>query len=164
MGEAFGQTVLVLQIQIHVRNHADNLFAGDMLDLTKSWFQDGDISAELIDHKTFDHLPFLFFQQHQGSCQRSEYTAAVDIPDQQHRCVSKLCHPHVDDIVLFEVDFSRASRTFQHNDVVLLIQLVVRLHDFWNQRKFVFIIIPCRHVSQHLAVDDDLRTGVVGRF
>ena len=132
--------------------------------MIQSRAQDGNVPAEFIDDKTLDHLPLLRLQQHQGACQAGKNAAAVDVADQQNGCIHQLRQTHIYNIILLEIDFRRTACTLQHDDVVLLIQLAVCLHDVGDHLFFAFIIFARRQVAQHLAVDDDLRAGVVGGF
>ena len=163
-GKPLGKAVLVLQIQIHVRHHADHRLAGDVLNLPQSRLQNRDVAAEFVDDKALDHRLLVLVQQHQCARQRGKDAASVDVSHQQHRRFGQLCHPHVDDVVLLEVDLRRAARSLQHDDVVLLIQLAVSLHDVGDHLPFAPVVFFGGQISQHLAVDDDLGSGVVGRL
>ena len=53
--------------------------------------------------------------------------APVNVSDQQARRVGMQCHPHVDDVAVLQIDFSRRARAFNHHHVVFKQQLVQRL-------------------------------------
>ena len=92
-----------------IRDHPRHRDPGPLLQHTQPRLQNGDISAELIDDQSPDTLPLLFFQQHDRPDELGKYAAPVDIPGQQDRRVHELCEPHIDNIILLQIDLGRAS-------------------------------------------------------
>ena len=60
----------------------------------------------------------LLFQQRHRAVKLGEHAAPVDVAHQQHRRIHQLCQAHVDDVVRLEVDFRRAARALDDDDVV----------------------------------------------
>ena len=81
--------------------------------------EQGRIAAELVDHVPADERPLLRLQQLHRPDKLGEDSAAVDVAHQQHRRLGMARDPHVDDVVLLEVDLRGAPGALDHHDVEL---------------------------------------------
>ena len=149
---------------MQIRHHAGDRHAGDLLNHGKPWGQNCFIPAEFIDHKALDKRAFRLLQKEHGSGERCKYTSAVDIPDQQHRRADKPGQPHIDDIIRLQINFSRAARTLDDNNIILSGQLIIRLLNLRYERALHLKICGRAHISAHLAIHNHLRACVAGRF
>ena len=147
-----------------IRDHPRHRDPGPLLQHAQSRLQDGDVSAELIDDQSPDALPLLFFQQHDRPDELGKYTAPVDIPGQQDRCVHKLCQSHIYNIILLQIDLCRAARPLDHDHIVLPPQFLISFHDIRDIFFFMPVIFHRRHIADGPPVKDHLGAGVVGRL
>ena len=81
------------------------------------------IAPEFIDDKPAYPVSFLLLQQEECAEQLREYAATVDISRQKHRRIDQLRHSHVYDIIFFQIDLRRTSRSLDHDDIRLFGQL-----------------------------------------
>jgi hypothetical protein len=76
---------------------------------------------------------------------------------------SQLCHAHIDDIVLLEVDLGWRTSPFENDDVILCGK---RLIAFSDDRHQLFntpqMVVGGTHVAPYLASNDHLRRHVAG--
>ena len=113
------QAVLLIDIQIKIRHDSDHRNIRTFLEHGESRLQDGHISPELIDDHSFDTLTLLFLEQHDCPDKLCEHAAPVDIPGEQHRRVHQFRQTHIYDIILLQIDLRRASRSFDHDHIIL---------------------------------------------
>ena len=73
----------------------------------------------------------------------------------------QFCHPHVDNVLLFEVDLRRAARPFQYDNIVFFFQRMVGIQDGPNQLPFVLVIGRCIHIANGYAVDNHLGARII---
>ena len=118
------------------------------------------VSTEFVDDKALYACPLLRLQQFHRAVQLGKHAAAVDVAGQQHRRVHQLGQAHIDDVISFQVDLSRAACALDNNDVKLLDQAVVGLQNVGDQGTLVAEILLGRHVAPHLAINDDLAADV----
>ena len=95
-------------------------------------------------------------KQLHGAHQLGEHAAAVDVADQQDRRPGVQGHPHVDYVVLLQVDLGRAPGALDHHNVVVPAQAAQgsrdRLPDCWLQ----VVVLTGRGGGLRTAHDDDL--------
>ena len=106
------QTVLVIQVDLFHRDHTNDRNVKFFLDHAKSRLQNLHIAPEFIDHQTFDTRPLLRLQKTYRSIKRGKHAAPVNIPDQKHWRIGNLCHSHVYDIIVPQVNLRRTSGAF----------------------------------------------------
>ena len=90
--------------------------------------------------------------------------AAVDIPDKQHRRVHHLGEAHVHDVLALEVDFRRAARALDGDDVVLACQALIGLHHRGDKVALSAIVFHRGHIALYASVHDDLTADVRRRL
>jgi hypothetical protein len=69
-------------------------------------------------------------------------------------------HGHVDDVVVLEVDFGRASGAFQNHGVKFIGQRVIALPDRLKGLGFEGDVLADRHVPHNLSANDHLGADV----
>ncbi len=158
------QAVFVINIQLFHGHHAQHRYLQALLNHLKARFQNLGVSAELVDHKPFDHCLFVFLQKLHRSVQRRKDPAPVDIAHQQYRRLCHLRHAHVDDVVFPEVDLCRTSGAFNNNDVVLLRQPAVGFHHICPELFFIPVIVHGLPVAPDLSVYNHLTSHMAGGF
>ena len=109
---------------IEIRHHACDWHPGAFVQEFQPRRQQRRIAPELIDHVPAHQRPFLRLQQNHRSDELSKDSAAVDVADEQHGCIGVKGHPHVDDVVVLEIDLGRTAGAFNHDDVKFVTQLV----------------------------------------
>ena len=139
-----------------VRYHAEHRLAGQLLELRQTRPEDFHVAAEFVDDKAADARLLVLVEQLDRAVERSEHAAAVDVPDEQHRCVHELRKSHVHDVVLLEIDLGRTAGALDDNDVVLGGEAVERLLNNRQERLFVPPVFARCAVSVRLAHDDHL--------
>ena len=117
--QTLGKAVLIVDVEPSVRHNAYDRPAGQLLELCQTRPEDFHIAAEFVDDKAADARLLVLVQQLDRAVERGEHAAAVDVPDEQHRCVHELRKSHVHDVVLLEIDLGRAAGALDDNDVVL---------------------------------------------
>ena len=122
------------------------------------------ISTEFINNQTFYTFLFILFQKKQCAKKLCKYSSPVNISDKENRSIYHLCKPHIDNIIFFQINLRRTSRTFNYNDVIIFFQFMKSLHHIWNQFFFVFKIITGTHISQNFTIYNYLRSNIVGRL
>ena len=100
-----------------IRNDPEHRPSRLFLDHREAGFQDVEVSAEFINDEGFDVVRVLV-QERDGPVQGSEYAAFVDIADEEDRCVRMPGHAHVHNLVITEIDLSRATRALDDDEVV----------------------------------------------
>ena len=155
--KALGQTVLILYLDMQVRGAAHNRDSRQLFQHGDAGIQDGPVSAEFIDHKSFYHGALIRLQQLSGSKKLREYAAAVNIADQQDRGLCQFRHPHVDKAVrVLQIDLRGASGSLNDNNIILRRQRVVGFFYVRDQFFLVGKILTGAHVSQDFPVDNNL--------
>ena len=92
-----------------------------------------DVTAEFIDDKSLDAIALVRLQQLYGAEKLREYTAAVDVADEQNGRIDKLCEPHVHDVIRFQVDLRRAARALDDDNVKIFCKAVVGAQNIGNE-------------------------------
>ncbi|MPM61583.1 hypothetical protein SDC9_108443 [bioreactor metagenome] len=69
-------------------------------------------------------------QELQGAVNTRKNAAAVNVCDQKRCGLGMQRYTHVDDVLVPQVDFRNAARTFNHNGIVLSGKAVERVHYF----------------------------------
>src|SRR5512133_2015381 len=87
------------------------------------------IAPELIDKKSFNKLLFIAVKTHVRSKEMRIDTASVDITTDKNVCICILCHCHIDNVILFEVYFSRAAGTFKNHKIRFCREFIIGLMD-----------------------------------
>ena len=162
--EALRQRILIFQGKLPIRNHTHNLHAASFLQHRNTRIKDRLITTKLINNQSLHTRLFLIGQKHQSPEKLRKHAAPVNVSNQKHRCVDHLCHPHVDDVIFFQIDFRGTARTFDHDDVCVFLQLAKRPLDIRNQLLLVCKIVTRTHVTEHFTVHDHLRSNIVGRL
>ena len=162
--KTLGKAVLILHLNIKIwcnSHHRDPALA---LKHLHTRIKNGLVSAEFVDDQSLDHISFIFLKKLHRSIKLCKYTSTVDISDQKHRCLCHLCHSHIDDIFFFEVDLSRAARSFYHNNIILGSKCIECLHNVRNQFFLVGKIVPCTHCAKNFTIYNNLRSHVIRRL
>ena len=74
-------------------------------------------------------------------------------------------HPHIDDIVVPQIDLRRAARSLNDHHIVLFLQVRQRRLDFSEKfDRIAFMVFPRRHISHGLSHEDDLGAGISRGF
>ena len=162
--QTLGQAVLIVDVKITVRHHADDRLAGQILELRQTRPQNLHITAEFVDDETANPRLLVLLEQLDRAVQRREHAAAVDVADQQNGCIHQLRQTHIYNIILLEIDLRRTARTLDHDNVVLGGKAVKCVLDNGQKRLFAAPILPRGTVSLRLAHDDDLRANVACRL
>ncbi len=113
-------------------------------------------AAEAVDNEPADACPFLLVENLHGPDDGGEHPAAVDVPDQQDWRLGVLGHLHIDDIVGFEIYFSRATGTLQKNGVEFPGQGIVAFLDLFEGLLPVSDVIRYPQILHRFAAHDDL--------
>src|SRR3989338_5869359 len=116
-----------------VRNNAGNRYFRPLLQPLKTGFEQGEITAELVDDEGSDEIPLFRLQEFQSSNQRSEHPASVDIRRQEDRRPAVERHTHVDDVSVLEIDLSGTAGSLDQDYIVLCRELLQRLGDDRSQ-------------------------------
>ena len=94
------QTVFVFHLDLQVRCHTNYRDAASFFQHLHTGIKNGFVPSKFVDDQTLYHLFFIVFQKHYCTDQLGKYAAAIDISNQKHRGFCKLCHTHIDDIIL----------------------------------------------------------------
>ena len=135
-----------------------------LLDHAYAWLQDTPVSPEFIDDESAYSVALLLLQQSHRPIELREHTSPVYISDQQHGGIHQLCKPHIHDVIFPEIDLRRASGPLDHDDVRARLKAVISRKDLGNQLPLIPKILPRGHISAYLALHNELRAGVPGRF
>ena len=96
----FGQAVFVFHFNLQVRRHTDHRDTASFFEHLHARIKNRLIPTKFVDNQTLYHRFFIVFQKHYRTDQLGKYAAAIDISNQKHRGFCKLCHTHIDDIIL----------------------------------------------------------------
>ena len=162
--EAVREAVLIVHVDFFHRKDAQHRLIGQIFQHFKARFQNLHIAPELIDHDTAETILILLRQQLDGAVGRSKHAAPVDVRHKDHRRVGHLCHSHVDNVIFRQIDLRRRAGALNDDDVIFRCQMIKRLHHFRRQIIFHLIVFLGTQVIIYLAVYNDLRTHVAGRF
>ena len=160
--ESLRQAVLIFNLHIKVRCNSHHRDPPALRKHIYTRIQDRLIPTELVDNQPFNHLFLILVKQHQGSQQLGENAASVNVPYQQYRGLSHLCHPHIDDIVFLQINLGRASRPLDHDNIIRFLQLAESLLNIRYQLLLIGKILSCAHVFLNLAIYDHLGAHVIG--
>ena len=160
--KAFGDAVLILQLHVHPRYHAQHGHMNQCLQHPQPRLQKLHISPELVDEHALHPGAFFIGQQHHRAQQRSKHAAQIDIAHQNHRCVRCLGHRHVDNVAFPQIDLRRAAGALDDHAVHSAFQLVVGVLDPFAQRRFVLMVFHGCHGAHGFAVHDHLTAAVAG--
>ena len=113
--------ILLLDVYVgEVGEYAEHGDATDFLHDFSSFIEKTHVATKLIDDDTLYEFSFFFCEQHECAINGCENTASFNICNQYDRCLSILCHRHVHNIHISQVDFSNAASTLHHDGVVTL--------------------------------------------
>ena len=101
-----------------MRNDSQHGLARLFLQKLHCWHQQTDITTKLVDNQSLDQRALFLIEQCQCTDQRSQCAAPVNIGDQQNRRLQIFRDAHIDDVILFEIDFGRAARSFDHQCII----------------------------------------------
>ena len=150
---------------LYKRDNTQHGFSRLLFQEIHSWRKQGYIATEFIDDETFYQIPFLRLEQFQCTYQCRQRSTTVDIGHEQDRCPEILCNAHIDDIMVPEIDFCRAARSFDDNRVILVFQPLQRLrHSGKGPEGIPCVIVPGRHIAKRHAIDDYLGAAVPRRL
>ena len=152
--------ILVVDVDLHVRDHADDGQPAPLLQHPHAGIKDRLVAAEFVDDQPLQQRLLIRVQEHLRAQELCENATPVDVPREEDRRADRLREPHVDDVVFFEVDLRRAPRAFDHDNVVLPRKRTVSVEDHRHQALLVGKIAPRIHISQHFPVHDHLRSCV----
>ena len=162
--QPFGKRILVLDLHVQIRHNAQNGQARLFLQHRQAGPQNLHVAAELVDNQTRNARALLLFKQRHRAVKLGEHATPVDVARQQHRRIHQLCQPHVDDVVRLEVDFRRAARALDDDDVHILAQAVERGENIGNELPLHLEIVCRAHLPAHLAAHDHLTARVAARL
>ena len=92
----------------------------------KSRREQGGVASKFVYDVPLYQGPLFRVQEDHGADQLREYATPVYVSHQQDGCIGMKGHPHIDDVVLLEVDFRGASGTLDHYHVVVGPQSIQR--------------------------------------
>ena len=147
-----------------IRQHAKTWKAGPGLHNFQASRQQSRIATKLINHKTFDQLGLLNGQQGHGADHSRQNSAAIDIPDKNHRRAGITCHSHIDNVVLTQIDLSRTARPFENDKIKLRRQPPIGFLNLSPALATNAAEIRCHQRSGHLSIDDQLCGALCRRF
>ena len=158
------QAVLILHLDIQIRRHTHHRDPASFLKHDNTRVQNSLISAEFVDDQPLYHSLLIVLQKLHRTDQLSKNTSTVNISHKKDRCLGHLCHTHIYNILILEIDLGRTSSTFDDNDIVFRCKSVVCLHHIRNQGLLIFEIIPGTHGSKNFSVYDHLGAYIIGRL
>ncbi len=126
----------------------------------KAGRQQTQVTAEFIDDEPLDPFPFGNTQELQSPDQRSKDSPLVNIPHQQHGSADGLCDSHVGEVPFAQVDFCRASSSFDHDHRVPPGQSPVTFQDRCQCLFLEVMILTGIHVAEDFPLNDDLRPDI----
>ena len=136
--------------------------AADFFQDINARLQNRPVSPELIDNGALDALALLLLQQGDGAIELGEHAPPVDIAYQQHRGIHQLGHAHIHNVLLLQIDFRRASRALDDDDVVFRRQAVVGLQNLGDELPLPAVILHGPHIAHGHAVHDHLAAHIGG--
>ena len=154
--QPLGHAVLVLQLDVHPRHHAQHRHAYALLQHSQPRLQYLYVAAKLVDYDALHARALIVLQQHHRAQQRRKYAAQVYVAHQYYRRVGSLGHGHIDYVALAQIDLGRRTCAFQHHKVNAPLKFVVRLLDHAAQLGLVVVVLHGGHAAQRTAVDYDL--------
>ena len=158
------QAVLIIQINIHIRNDPRDRNRNPFIEHGKPRTQKLLIAPEFVDNKPSDPLPLLLWKQSRRPVKLGKNASPVDISSQKHRRVHHLCQPHIHKIILSKIDLRRASRSFDHNNIKPGGKGLIRPEDMGNQLSLHLVILGSRIIPQDPSVYNHLGSRMGSRF
>ena len=155
-----GEGILVVDIKLHKGHHAYDRNAAPLFQHDDSGIQNALVSPELIDDKPLEQCLLVRLQQHLRAQELGKNAATVDIAGQQNRCADRFCKSHIDNVVFFQIDLRRASSALDHDDIVFRRQRFVCLQYHGHEAFFISKVFARVHITQDLALHDDLGTCI----
>ena len=160
--EPLGQAVLVVDVHMDIGDNPRHRYPAQLLQGFQPRLQNGPISPELVDHRALDPGAFLRFQQSHRAVKLGKDPAPVDVSHQKHRRIHHLGKAHIHDVLLLEVDFRRASRSLDDDDVIFRGQGFIGPHYLRHQLPLAPVILHGPHIAQNLAVHNHLTAHIGG--
>ena len=160
--QGFRQGILLFDLNIRPGHHAQHLLLTQRFQHGNSRLQDPSVPPEFVDDQPADPVPLLFFQKLYRSVQLGKHSSPVNVPHQEDLRIRQLRHSHIHDIVLLQIDLRRASRSFDHDDVVFRSERLIGLPDQGEVFSFLAEIVHGMHISNRLPVQNHLGTHVRG--
>ena len=154
------KAVLVVDVDLHPGYHAEHRQRCQLFQLSQTRPQKLDITAELIDYRSDYPLPLLRLQQGHRAVELGKDTAPVNVTGQNYRCIHQFRKAHIYYIILPEIYLCGRARTLDHDDVMLLSQTVVGLHNLRDQRPLHPEVLLRVVLTAHLSHDDKLTACV----
>src|ERR1700729_377517 len=114
---------------MQVRNDSDTSLLNTILHQSYSWPQEAYIATKFVDHESTYTFSLVRLQKFQRPQQRGKDTSAINIAHQKAVRISHLCHSHIRNVVLFQIDLRGRSSTFKDNHVILRCQDLEALAD-----------------------------------
>ena len=102
-----------------VGDGAEHGHAGVVEQVLMRGAEQGGVPPEAVDEVAGEQAAFGVGEGHPCAEEGGVDPAPVDVPDEQDRGAGVVGHPHVHEVVAFEVDLSGAARAFEDHDVVL---------------------------------------------
>ena len=161
-----GDTILFGQVDFPAepRHNPDKRHPTTGTDGLQTGLQKLRITAKLVDDKAFDQVPFRLLKKLHGSHQGSKNATFIDIADQQNRSIYPGGEPHVDDILVAQVNFGRAPRTLDNNQFILPAQ-TFQAGGHRLPGGLLVIVVSCRrHVTDRLAMNNNLGPDITIGF
>ena len=121
--------------------HAEPPPAGAGFDLMVTVIEQPGIAAELVDQKSLHHRGVRGIQHRLRTDDLGDHAAAVDIACQHDRDTRRARETHIRDVARAQVDFGRAARALDDDQIVTVLQPVKAvqhpLQQTWLQRGIV---------------------------
>ena len=94
------QAVFVFHFDLQIRCHTHHRDTASFFEHLHTRIKNRLVPTEFVDDQALHHCFLVILQKHHRTDQLGKYATAVDISDQKHRCFGKLCHAHIDDVIL----------------------------------------------------------------
>src|SRR5260370_8919699 len=93
---------------------------GSFLEKAKTGFEQGRITAELVDQESIDTLAFGGRQQFNRADQSCENAALVDVSNQQNRRIRQLGNRPVNQVAMPQIHFRGPAAAFDYDQIEVL--------------------------------------------
>ena len=147
---------------VEIGHHTEHGHATEVFNHLSALVKQVQVAPELVDDDALDAVLVFGRLQHHAAVKTGKDAATVDVAHQHYGSVGMVCHGHVHDVAVAQVDLRYAARSLQYDGVVVSGQTVEGLARLTAQ-----IILALASeigigilVANGFAVEHDLR-GVV---
>ena len=117
------------------------------------------IPSELVDDVAREQCPLACGQKRMSADELGDYPAALDIADQHDWDIRRLGKPHIGDVSITQIDFGRAPRPFDEDEVSRLAELIRAVRDAGAT-----VILVEHNFGLVLSLADDIHVLARGRI